>query len=300
MRASVSTGFRAPGVQQKFYSSVSTNLNAAGVLTETLTAREGSAVTRAFGIAPLKEETSKSASIGVVLRPITNFSLTADVYRTKIDDRIVFSSKIAPESGACATRRMPDPRTSSIRCAWARRSSSPMRSTRRPRASTWWRSTPPRPSGSTLVLSGQLGFNKTEVKARIRTSPVLTGAQLFDDAQVTLIERGQPRKHHVVAADYTAGPWNVNARANYYGEVQGQGFTAPFVQTWEAKWMVDLTRPLHVQQEPEPVGGDQQPVRHLPDQMGPGPRRPLPATGLHLLLGNLPVRDERPHGIRQG
>jgi iron complex outermembrane receptor protein len=46
LRGSVSTGFRAPSVQQKFYSSVSTNLNAAGVLTETLTAREGSAVTR--------------------------------------------------------------------------------------------------------------------------------------------------------------------------------------------------------------------------------------------------------------
>ena len=103
LRASASTGFRAPGVQQKFYSSVSNNLNAAGVLTETLTAREGSAVTRAFGIAPLKEETSKSASIGLVLRPAPALSLTADLYRTDIDDRIVFSSSIAPESGPCAT-----------------------------------------------------------------------------------------------------------------------------------------------------------------------------------------------------
>ncbi|MGH8856055.1 MAG: TonB-dependent receptor plug domain-containing protein, partial [Telluria sp.] len=97
VRASASTGFRAPGVQQKFYSSVSTNLNAAGVLTETLTARENSAVTRAFGIAPLQEETSKSASIGMILRPTNNFSVTADLYRTNIDDRIVFSSNIAPE-----------------------------------------------------------------------------------------------------------------------------------------------------------------------------------------------------------
>jgi iron complex outermembrane receptor protein len=69
----------------------------------------------------------------------------------------------------------------------------------------------------------------------------LTGEQLFDKAQVLLIERGQPRQHHVVAADYTRGPWNVNARANYYGEVQGQGFTGDFVQTWEAKWLLDLT-----------------------------------------------------------
>ena len=77
VRASASTGFRAPSVQQKFYSSVSTNLDSNGVLTETLTAREGSAATRAFGIAPLKEETSKNASIGLVLRPMTNLSVTA-------------------------------------------------------------------------------------------------------------------------------------------------------------------------------------------------------------------------------
>jgi iron complex outermembrane receptor protein len=29
-------------------------------------------------------------------------------------------------------------------------------------------------------------------------------------------------------------------RANYYGPVQGQGFTAPFIQTWEGKWLADL------------------------------------------------------------
>jgi iron complex outermembrane receptor protein len=76
--------------------------------------------------------------------------------------------------------------------------------------------------GAPLVLSGQLGFNKTDVKARRSQSPVLTGVQLFDDAQVTLIERGQPRQHRVVAADYTRGPWNLNTRASYFGEVQGQ------------------------------------------------------------------------------
>ncbi|MDB5933936.1 MAG: TonB-dependent receptor, partial [Massilia sp.] len=240
MRGSVSTGFRAPGVQQKFYSSVSTNLNSAGVLTETLTAREGSAVTRAFGISPLKQETSKSASIGMILRPATNFSVTADLYRTNIDDRIVFSSNIAPESGACLTaaacpiKAILDP----LKVGQAQFFTNAIDTSTdgfdlvAEHTSKW--------TGATLVLSGQLGFNQTKVKNRHSQSPVLTGAQLFDDSQVTLIERGQPRQHHVIAADYTAGAWNLNTRANYYGEVQGQGFTAPFIQTWEAKWLVDL------------------------------------------------------------
>ena len=241
VRGSVSTGFRAPGVQQKFYSSVSTNLNEDGTLTETLTAREGSAVTQAFGIAPLKEETSKNASIGLVLRPAKNFSITADLYRTNIDDRIVFSSLIQPEAENCT-----DPVACPIGAILA-----PLRVgqaqffTNAIDTSTdgfdLVAQHTTRGQGSTLVLSGQLGFNKTKVKGRHSQSPVLTGTQLFDDAQVTLIERGQPRQHHVVAADYTLGPWNVTGRANYFGEVQGQGFTPGFVQTWEAKWIVDLT-----------------------------------------------------------
>ncbi|RJG24181.1 TonB-dependent receptor plug domain-containing protein [Massilia cavernae] len=241
LRGSISTGFRAPSVQQKFYSSVSTNLNSAGVLTETLTAREGSPVTRAFGISPLKEETSKSFSIGAVVRPMTNFSVTADLYRIDIDDRIVFSSNIAPESGACATaaacpiKAILDP----LKVGQAQFFTNAIDTTTDgfdlvAEHTTRW-------TGSTLVLSGQLGFNKTEIKARRSQSPVLTGAQLFDDAQVTLIERGQPRQHHVVAADYTMGPWNLNTRASYFGAVQGQGFTAPFIQTWEAKWLVDAS-----------------------------------------------------------
>lgn len=241
MRGSVSTGFRAPGVQQKFYSSVSTNLNTAGVLTETLTAREGSTVTRAFGISPLKQETSQSGSIGMILRPMTGFSVTADLYRTNIDDRIVFSSNIAPESGACLTaaacpiKAILDP----LKVGQAQFFTNAINTTTdgfdlvAEHTSKW--------NNATLVMSGQLGFNQTKVKDRHSQSPVLSGAQLFDDPQVTLIERGQPRQHHVVAADYTNGAWNVNTRANYYGEVQGQGFTAPFIQTWEAKWLVDLS-----------------------------------------------------------
>jgi iron complex outermembrane receptor protein len=233
LRGTVSTGFRAPSVQQKFYSSVSTNLNSAGVLTDTLTAREGSPVTRAFGIAPLKEETSKSASVGLVLRPATNFSVTADLYRIDIDDRIVFSSNISPVTAPIAAILDPlkvgqaqfftnaiDTRTNGFDLVAEH-------------TSRW--------SGSTLVLSGQLGFNKTEVKKRKSQSPVLTGEQLFDDSQVTLIERGQPRQHHVVAADFSTGPWNLNTRASYFGAVQGQGFTAPFIQTWDAKWLADLS-----------------------------------------------------------
>ncbi len=238
-RGSVSTGFRAPSVQQQFYSSVSTNLNLDGSLTETLTARQGSAVTKAFGIAPLKEETSRNASIGMILRPAKNFSVTADLYRIDIKDRIVFSSEIAPESNClpnnsnCPIRALLDP----LKVGQAQFFTNAVNTSTKgldivAEHTTRW-------PGSTLVLSGQLGFNQTEVTDRHSQSPVLTGAQMFDRTQVTLLERGQPRQHHVVAADYTTGAWNMTARASYYGEVQAEYFSP--LQTWDAKWLVDTT-----------------------------------------------------------
>nr|WP_315222171.1 TonB-dependent receptor [uncultured Duganella sp.] len=231
-RGSVSSGFRAPSVQQRFYSSVSTNLNN-GVLTETLTAREGSSVTQAFGIAPLKEETSTSGSVGMVLRPAKNMSLTVDAYQIKIKDRIVFSSEIAPEAGGGPITNILRP----LGVGQAQFFTNAVDTRTRGLDVVAEHTT--KFAASSLVLSGQLGFNKTEVSKRHSTSTVLTGEQLFDQAQVTLIERGQPRKHHVVAADYTAGAWNVNTRANYYGEVQAQSFSP--LQTWDAKWLVDAS-----------------------------------------------------------
>jgi len=241
LRGTLSSGFRAPSVQQKFYSSVSTNLNSAGVLTETLTAREGSAVTQAFGIAPLKQETSKNASVGLVLRPTKSFSITADLWRIDIDNRIVFSSNIAPESGPC-----PTPASCPIaailnplKVGQAQFFTNAIDTSTHgldivADHTTRW-------ADSSLVLSGQFDFNRTEVTGRHSSSPVLTGAQLFDDSQVTLIERGQPRQHHVLSATYTTGKWNGDVRANYYGPVQGQGFTPGFIQTWDGKWLFDAT-----------------------------------------------------------
>jgi iron complex outermembrane receptor protein len=246
VRGSISTGFRAPSVQQRFYSSVSTNLNAAGELTETLTAREGSAVPVAFGIAPLKEETSVNASVGLVLRPMKNFSITADVYRINIDDRIVFSSGITPESNPLCAGNAPPPATCPIaailnplKVGQAQFFTNAVSTSTKgldivaEHTSKW--------SGATLVMTGQLGFNETKVTERNSQSTVLTGEQLFDRSQVTLLERGQQRRHHVVAANYTDGAWNLNTRANYYGSVQGEGFTPGFIQTWESKWLVDLS-----------------------------------------------------------
>lgn len=251
LRGTLSTGFRAPSVQQQFFSQRSTNLNAAGVLTDTLTARQGGDVTRAFGIPSLEEETSRNYSLGLVASPRENFRLTVDLYRIDIDDRIVFSSNIQPEAlGSCGTPF--DPR----RC--------PVRAILDPigvgQVLFFTNAIDTQTDGldvvalydwtlgadSLLTLEGAFHFNDTEVTARRSSSSVLPAPVLFDDTQVTLIEEGQPGEHFVVGGTYYRGGWKANLRFNYFGEVAGEGFTPGFKQTWSAKWLTDLvvTAPL--------------------------------------------------------
>jgi len=247
VRGTVSTGFRAPGVQQLFYSQRSTNLNAEGVLTDTLTARQDSAVTRAFGIEPLQEETSTSGTLGFVYTPDERFSLTMDLFRIDIDDRIIFSSNIqpeavggdgapcAPDNGNCPIRAILDPIgvgqvlffTNAI-------------DTRTTGLDVVANHNTAFEGGASLNLTALLHFNKTEVLDRRSQSPILSPTQLFDDTQVTLIEEGQPRVHHVLQAIYETGRWQWTARGNYYGSVSGEGFTPGVKHTWGGKALFDL------------------------------------------------------------
>ena len=246
VRGTVSTGFRAPGVQQLFYSQRSTNIDpTTGLLADTLTARQNSSVTRAFGIDPLKEEESTSATLGFSWRPNEKFSFTVDVFRIDIDDRIIFSSNIAPES--VGTNGLPCTPTNT---------NCPIRAILAPfgvaQAQFFTNAIDTETTGidivgeytteavgGTLDLTALLHWNKTEVTSRRSQSAILSPTQLFDDSQVTLIEEGQPGAHHVLQGVWTRGNWDWTLRANYYGEVAGEGFTPGFKQTWDGATLFD-------------------------------------------------------------
>jgi len=251
-------------VQQQFYNSRSTNLNAAGVLTDTLTARQDSAVTRAFGVPPLKEETSRNYSLGLVAKPTDTFRLTVDAFRIDIKDRIIFSSNIQPEPAAsCGTPFNP------TRCPI----SAILAPFRAGQVQFFTNAIDTKTQGldivavydwalghgSTVTLDAALDFNKTEVTNIRSSSSILPPSVLFDRSQVTLVEEGQPRQHFVVGGAYHRGGWRADLRFNYFGSVAGEGFTprpadcaldycgvGAFRQEWGGKWLADasLTVPL--------------------------------------------------------
>ncbi len=92
LRGSVSTGFRAPSLQQVYFSSTFTDF-ISGVPLDVVLAPNGGAIAQAAGIPKLKEETSKNFTLGFAWSPSTALAITADLYRIDIDDRIVLSGR---------------------------------------------------------------------------------------------------------------------------------------------------------------------------------------------------------------
>jgi iron complex outermembrane receptor protein len=98
LRASVSSGFRAPSQQQKYYQKTNTLFVSQGgtlVPIESGTFTNDSKAAQILGIPQLKEERSNSVSVGLTAKPFTGFEVTVDAYRIKIKDRIVLTNNFS-------------------------------------------------------------------------------------------------------------------------------------------------------------------------------------------------------------
>src|SRR5687768_5332960 len=96
LRSAVSTGFRAPSLGQRYFSTVSTNFVSIGTPpviqpVEVGTFPVDSPVALALGATPLRPEESVHYSGGVVVEPASGLKATIDVYRIDIDSQIVLS-----------------------------------------------------------------------------------------------------------------------------------------------------------------------------------------------------------------
>ena len=105
----MSTGFRAPALHQVWFNNVSTQfvINVSTGELEprnVLTSNNRSRVTQAFGVPDLQEERSVNLSAGITARARDDLSVTADVYRITIDDRVVISSQFSAADATIGAR----------------------------------------------------------------------------------------------------------------------------------------------------------------------------------------------------
>ena len=90
LRGSYSTGYRAPSLQQKYFSNTLTSFSNGG-LVQSRIARNDDEISKLAGIPSLKQETSTNMSLGFSWKPAKGLTLTVDGYSIKMKDRVVLS-----------------------------------------------------------------------------------------------------------------------------------------------------------------------------------------------------------------
>jgi iron complex outermembrane receptor protein len=210
LRASASTGFRAPSLQQIYFSSTFTDF-ISGKPMDVVLAPNGGTIANAAGIPKLKEEKSKSGTLGLAWTPSAALAVTADLYLINIDDRIVLSGRFDADNypalgGILATLGVGqaqffvnsvDTRTKGLDLTVAHKTDlGPGR------------------------LSTFLGFNysKTEVR-RVKAPPSLAGFEdvLLSERERLFIEQGGPRSKATLDFDYVTGPLETDFKVIYFG-----------------------------------------------------------------------------------
>jgi iron complex outermembrane receptor protein len=237
-RGTISNGFRAPGIQQLYYSQTLTNLRM-GQLVETGTIRNDSPVARAFGINALKPETSFGASVGAVFkpdvwldRPTRGISLTTDFYFLKIKDRIVLSESIDgmmnPEAAALLAMN-------NLGAAQFFTNAVDTTTIGADIVGNWDF------SFSELLdlrLSAALSLVKTAVDAVNSQSSLVAESELFSETQRLRMERGQPREKSTLAVVTRFDEFSLRLATNYFGAVSGMAFSG-MRKDWSGKWITD-------------------------------------------------------------
>lgn len=209
-RASVSTGFRAPSLQQVYFSSTFTDF-ISGKPMDVVLAPNGGTVANAAGIPKLTEEKSKSYTLGLTFKPNQQFSATADFYRIDISDRIVLSGRFDatnyPALGAVLSGLGVGQAQFFVNSISTRTQGLDLTS-----------------SYKTNFAAGKLttyfaaNFSKTDV-TKVKAPAALRGYEdvLLSERERLFIEQGGPRRKATLSFNYEQGPWNGEFKVIHYG-----------------------------------------------------------------------------------
>lgn len=232
IRGSISTGFRAPSLQQQFYATSSTN-NVNGTLVEIGTFPVSSPVAVALGSQPLKAETALNYGGGVTLNPFSGFSVTADYYKVQIDDRIVVTENL---QGAAVVALLQAAGFNNITSA---RFFINGIDTTTEGVDIVGSYRVPEFGYGRFTLTAGYNYNETEI-TRIAELPSLPGLTLFGRQNSIQLTNGQPKTKLNLGLDWDLDGFGATIRGNRYGEVISPGAVEATDFTLTPKWVLDL------------------------------------------------------------
>lgn len=270
LRATASTGFRAPALQQQYFATVTSQLSN-GQLVNVGTFAVGDPVSRALGASELKPETSQSFSAGLVLTPVTGLSITADVFRIDIDDRIALSESLS------------GPAVTSILAAQGITNASQVRffTNAADTVTEGWETaliwTRPVGEDGRFNLTLAYGAYDNDVKS-LAVNPVLPALPLLGAQSIGVLTDAQPRDKITLNLGLDLGRWRLLADVARFGKHR----SAPLgpTQTFGENVLLDLTAAYDINSSLSLHAGVINATDEYPDRVvGSGDGRPFTETG---------------------
>ncbi len=243
LRATASTGFRAPSLQQEWYSSTAINFISVGSTLVPFTIRTfpvNNPAAMALGAQPLKAEKSHNISVGLVFTPDNGLYATVDAYQITVDNRIILSGNLVGTAVAGYLTSVGIPFVSGGRFF------TNAVSTRTRGVDVVGTYPVDLAASGILKFTGGLNYNKTDILSIAANPPQLGLAGLtlpvIDRSEQGRITKGSPRSKIFLAADWNRGHWRVHGQATRYGQWTVYSRNNPaHDQTFGAKVLLDAS-----------------------------------------------------------
>ncbi len=260
-RATASTGFRAPSLQQQHFSSITSQLDqATKLLVNVGTFAVEDPVSLALGASALRAETSQNYSAGIVLTPAPNITITADYFNIDIDDRISLSESLTGPDVAAVLAAHGITDTAQVRFF----TNAADTTTEGFEATGEWRTGI---GGADLSL--RVGYGQFDNRLdRLRENPVLPHLPLLNFVSLGILLDAQIESKLTAAASLSHDRWSVSVNAARFGD-----WELPTGQVFGDEILVDLSAEYAITQNISLRAGvinagDNYPDRVVPDLDG--------------------------------
>lgn len=238
VRGAVSTGFRAPSLQQQFFTAISTNF-IDGVPFEVGTFPATSDAAVALGGGQLDAEESLSFSAGLVLTPTDDWFITIDAYRIDIEDQIFLSENLG---GAAVDAVLADAGVEGVQRVRFFQNGLETESegvdvvTRYGFDLSEWGS---------LDLSAAFNYATVDV-TDVPENAAIPDLTLFSRDRQLTVEESAPETKLILGANWGYQAANVNLRGTRFGDVVDPSNNPDNDFTLNADWIFDIAVDLEV------------------------------------------------------
>jgi len=222
LRASVSTGFRAPALHQIYLSNIQTLVSGGTVSNQGTFNNVDPVIVDGLGVPALKAETSNNISAGITYKFTKNFYVSLDYYNIKVDDRVLFTGEIGYQNGGPG-----NPDNNPVEEILDEYNVTSLK--------FFTNAVDTKTNGIDIVAnynnikigSGSLGatlafnWNETEIEGKVTTPPILeeNGYEIFNRKEASRIESSRPKTKATLGLNYDINKFHVSLNNTYFGEV---------------------------------------------------------------------------------